>query len=172
MVRFGLEKSVGNRVPAIAVWPGKIKPDSKNHDIVGGIDLMATFASAANIKPPEKDREGKPIIFDSYDMMPNLTGKSPRKAWFYFTENELTPGAARVGQYKVVFNLRGDNGQATGGLAVDTNQGWKGPEKYVATVPQIFDLWQDPQERYDIFMNNYAEHTWTLVTFDTAIVDR
>jgi hypothetical protein len=27
--------------------------------------------------------------------------------------------------------------------------GWKGPEKYVATVPQVFDLWQDPQERYD-----------------------
>jgi hypothetical protein len=28
--------------------------------------------------------------------------------------------------------------------------GWKGAEKYVATVPQVFDLWQDPQERYDI----------------------
>src|SRR3546814_8550634 len=39
----------------------------------------------------------------------------------------------------LVFNLRGDNGVATGGLAVDTNQGWKGPEKYVATVPQRSD---------------------------------
>jgi len=27
-------------------------------------------------------------------------------------------------------------------------------------VPQIFDLWADPQERYDIFMNNFTEHTW------------
>jgi arylsulfatase len=36
----------------------------------------------------------------------------------------------------------------------------KGAEKYVAVVPQIFDLWQDPQERYDIFMNNWTEHTW------------
>ena len=34
--------------------------------------------------------------------------------------------------------------QPTGGLAVDTNLGWKGAEKYVATVPQVFDLWQDP----------------------------
>lgn len=58
-----------------------------------------------------------------------------------------------------MFNLRGDNGAKTGGLAVDSNLGWKGPESYVATVPQIFDLWQDPQERYDIFMNNYTEHT-------------
>src|SRR3546814_3943298 len=85
--------------------------------------------------------------------------------------NELTPGAARVGNYKAVFNLRGDNGVATGGLAVDTNQGWKGPEKYVATVPQVFDLWADPQERYDIFMNNYTERTWTLVSINQAIRD-
>ncbi len=59
--------------------------------------------------------------------------------------------------------------QPTGGLAVDTNLGWKGAEKYVATVPQVFDLWQDPQERYDIFMNNYTERTWTMVTIEQAI---
>jgi hypothetical protein len=46
-----------------------------------------------------------------------------------------------------VFNLSGDNGMPTGGLAVDSNLGRKGPESYVATVPQIFDLWADPQER-------------------------
>jgi len=168
----GTVREGGNRVPAIAVWPGKIKANSKNHDIVGGLDLMATFASVAGIKQlPEKDREGQPIIFDSYDMSPVLfgTGKCDRKAWFYFTENELSPGAARVGNYKAVFNLRGDNGMATGGLAVDSNLGWKGPDKYVATVPQVFDLWQDPQERYDIFMNNYTERTWTLVTINQAV---
>jgi hypothetical protein len=38
-------------------------------------------------------------------------------------------------------------------------------------VPQIFDLPQDPQERYDLFMNNSAKHTWTLVTFNKAITD-
>ena len=50
--------------------------------------------ASAGVKLPEKDREGQPIIFDSYDMSPVLfgTGKSPRKNWFYFTENELTPG--------------------------------------------------------------------------------
>ena len=74
-----------------------------------------------------------------------------------------------MGNYKAVFNLRGDNGQPTGGLAVDTNLGWKGGEKYVAVVPQVFDLWQDPQERYDLFMNNFTERTWTLVTIAEAI---
>ena len=167
----GTVREGGNRVPAIVVWPGRIKGQVKNHEIVGGLDLMATFAAVGGVKLPEKDREGQPIIFDSYDLSPVLfgTGKSPRKEWFYFTENELSPGAARVGNYKAVFNLRGDNGQSTGGLAVDTNLGWKGAAKYVATVPQIFDLWQDPQERYDIFMNNYTERTWTMVPITEAI---
>ncbi len=169
----GTVREGGNRVPAIAVMPGKIKAGTRNHDIVGGLDLMATFASVAGVELPKQDRDGQPMVFDSYDMSPVLfgTGKSDRKAWFYFTENELTPGAARVGNYKAVFNLRGDNGMATGGLAVDSNLGWKGPEKYVATVPQIFDLWQDPQERYDIFMNNYTERTWTLVTINESVKD-
>ena len=157
----GTLREGGNRVPAIA-WGPNIKPGSTSHDIVGGLDYMATFAALAGAKLPEKDRAGEPIIFDSYDMSPVLfgTGKSARTSWFYFTENELSPGAFRWNQYKFVFNLRGDDGQATGGLAVDTNLGWKGAEKYVATVPQIFDLWADPQERYDIFMNNFTEHTW------------
>ena len=166
----GTVREGGNRVPSIA-WGPNIKAGSRNYDILGGLDYMATFASLAGVKLPEKDREGQPTIFDSYDMSPVLfgTGKSGRKAWFYLTEDELTPGAIRLGNYKAVFNLRGDSGQQTGGLAVDSNLGWKGPEKYVATVPQIFDLWQDPQERYDIFMNNFTERTWTMVPIQEAL---
>src|SRR5262245_2726163 len=55
------------------------------------------------------------------------------------------------------------------GLAVDTNLGWKGAEKYVATAPQIFDLWADPQERYDIFMNNFTESTWIAPVMEGAV---
>jgi arylsulfatase len=151
--------------------PARSRPVRSVTTSSAGLDLMATFASVAGVKLPTNDRENKPIMFDSHDMSPVLfgTGKSTRKEWFYFTENELSPGATRVGNYKAVFNLRGDNGQPTGGLAVDSNLGWKGPEKYVAMVPQVFDLWQDPQERYDIFMNNYTERTWTLVTIGQAI---
>jgi arylsulfatase A-like enzyme len=158
----GTDREGGNLVPAIAVWPGKIAPDTKNYDVLGGLDLMATFAAVAGVPLPTKDREGQPIIFDSYDMTPLLTGtgKCARESWFYFTENELSPGAIRWHNYKFVFNLRGDDGAQTGGLAVDANLGWKGAEKYVATVPQIFDLWMDPQERYDLFMNNFTERTW------------
>jgi arylsulfatase len=158
----GTVREGGNRVPAIAVWPGKVPPDTRNHEIIGGLDLMATFASVAGVPLPDKDKEGQPTIFDSFDMTPVLTGTgpSPRTTWAYFTEDELSPGAMRVNQFKFVYNLRGDDGASTGGLAVDTNLGWKGAESYVATVPQVFDLYQDPQERYDIFMTNFTETTW------------
>ena len=39
----------------------------------------------------------------------------------------------------------------------------------IAVEPQVFDLLQDPQERYDIFMNNYTERTWTMVPISMAI---
>ncbi|MGE4374022.1 MAG: arylsulfatase [Xanthobacter sp.] len=166
----GTVREGGNLVPSMVMWKGKVKPGTKSDDIIGGLDLMASFASLAGVDLPKNDRDGKPIIFDSYDMTPLWFGKgeSPRKEWFYFTENELSPGAIRVNNFKYVFNLRGDNGAQTGSLAVDTNQGWKGPEKYVATVPQVFDLLQDPQERYDIFMTTFTESTWALVPANAA----
>jgi arylsulfatase len=167
----GTVREGGSRVPSLVRWPGHVKPGSKSDAIVGGLDLMATFAAVAGTELPKNDREGKPIIFDSYDMTPVWTGegKPNRNEWFYYTEDELSPGAVRVGNFKYVFNLRGDDGQATGGLAVDTNLGWKGSESYVATVPQIFDLLQDPQERYDIFMTTYTESTWALPVANDVI---
>jgi arylsulfatase A-like enzyme len=167
----GTVREGGSRVPTMVRWPGKVAPHSKSAAITGGLDLMATFASLAGVDLPTEDREGKPMMFDSYDMTPVWTGegKPNRNEWFYFTEDELSPGAARVGQFKYVFNLRGDDGQPTGGLAVDTNLGWKGASKYVATVPQVFDLLQDPQERYDIFMTNYTESTWAVVPANDAV---
>ena len=32
----------------------------------------------------------------------------------------------------------------------------------------MFDLLADPQERYDIFMNNFTESTWALVPVNEA----
>ena len=46
-----------------------------------------------------------------------------------------------------------------------------GNETYVATVPAIYDVWQDPQKRYDLFMNGFTEKTWTLPIFNKATQD-
>ena len=167
----GTVREGGNRVPSMVRWPGKVEAGSKSYAILGGLDLMATFASVAGVDLPTEDRDGKPMIFDSYDMTPVWTGsgQSKRNWWFYFTEDELSPGAVRLNQFKYVFNLRGDDGADTGGLAVDTNLGWKGASKYVATVPQVFDLLADPQERYDIFMTTFTESTWAVVPANESV---
>ncbi len=158
----GTDREGGSRVPMIAWWPGHIPAGQRSHAIIGGIDMMATFAAVAGVELPKVDRDGVPIYFDSINQLPVMMGqeKQVREKWFYFTEQELAPGAIREGRFKFVFNLRGDDGAYTGGLSVSTNRGWKGPASYVATVPEIYDLWQDPQERYDIFMTNFTEKTW------------
>ena len=127
---------------------------------------MATFAAVAGVKLPEKDREGQPIIFDSYDMSPVLFGTGKSRAQRRGSTSPRTssrPARPASATTRPCSTCAATTAQPTGGLAVDTNLGWKGAEKYVATVPQVFDLWQDPQERYDIFMNNYTERTWTMV---------
>jgi len=169
----GTDREGGSRVPAIAWWPGQIEAGSQSHDIVGGLDLMATFASLAGVELPKKDRAGVDIIFDSYDMSNVLFKKGTplRDKWFYFTEAELSPGAVRIGKFKAVFNTRGDNGAIAGSDAPGQQLGWRGDESYVATVPAIYNLWQDPQERYDLFMNSWTEKTWTAIIFNQAIAD-
>ena len=145
----GTDFEGGFRVPAIAWWPSKIPPNRKTAEIAGGLDLMATFGKIAGYSLPEKDNAGKPILFDSFDLTPLLfgTGQSTRNFWVYQTETELQPGAIRYGKWKALWNLR---------------ETWKGQTDYAAVVPNVFDLWQDPQEQYDIFMNSWAEKTWTL----------
>ena len=44
----------------------------------------------------------------------------------------------------------------------DIREGWQGAAEYVAEGPELYDLWQDPQERYNIFMNNWTEKTWMI----------
>src|SRR5690606_38047659 len=134
---------------------------------------MATFASLAGVQLPTKDREGVAMVFDSYDMSNVLfkKGKPLRDKWFYFTETELSPGALRIGKWKAVFNTRGDNGAIAGSDMPGQQLGWRGDETYIATVPAIYDLWQDPQERYDLFMNSWTEKTWTLVVFNQATAE-
>src|SRR3546814_21144451 len=56
-VTKGTVREGGNRVPAIAWMPGRIEANTKNHDILGGLDLIATFASVAGLDLPESSEE-------------------------------------------------------------------------------------------------------------------
>ncbi|MGJ8692070.1 MAG: sulfatase family protein [Thalassotalea sp.] len=54
----------GHRVPFIAVWPGKITPNSVNHTLVNGTDIVATIAALTKVKLNEKQAK------DSWNILP------------------------------------------------------------------------------------------------------
>ena len=164
----GTVREGGSRVPTFAVMKGKIPAGEKCTDIAGGLDLMATFAHLAGLELPKNDLAGKPMIFDSYDMAPILFGQGTweRNHWEYFTEVELAPGAMRIGMWKAVFNTRGDNGAQAGNNDHNSpNLGWLGDAQYAAVAPQFYNLYEDPQERYNIFMTTGRENTWLVPIF-------
>jgi arylsulfatase A-like enzyme len=169
----GTDREGGWRVPTFFKWKGKIEAGSKSTDIAGGLDLMATFVHLAGAELPQQDREKVPMVFDSHDMAPLLFGQGTwtRDSWLYFTEQELAPGAIRIGPWKAVFNMRGDNGAKAGSDAPAPELGWRGAAKYVATVPQVYNLWEDPQERYDVFMTTGRENTWITPFFMNRLAE-
>ena len=141
----GTVREGGNRVPSIAWGPG-IKAGTKNSDMSAVSTYMATFAKLAGVKLPENDREGQPIIFDSYDMSPVLSERESR--------------SARAGSTSPRTNLRRAQRESAttrpcsicGAMMAPRPAvsrliaTWAGRERsqYVATVPQVFDLWAGP----------------------------
>ena len=58
----------GHREPFIARWPGKIKPGSESSELIGLVDMLATFAAVADAKVPA---DAGP---DSFNVLPTLFG--------------------------------------------------------------------------------------------------
>ncbi len=155
----------GFRVPAIARWPGKIKPGSVQNGIFSGLDWFPTFVAAAgNANIAAELKAGATIggtkykvHLDGYNQMDALTGKAPsaRHEVFYFAESTL--GAVRIDDYKYRF--------------IDQPGGWLG-----GTIkpdwPILVNLRLDPFERTGLpngangslaFYNWYAFEFWRFV---------
>ena len=130
----------GFRVPAIARWPGKIKPGTIENGIFSGLDWLPTFVAAAGdpditsklLKGAKfGDRTYKNHL-DGYNQMDLLLGKGPSKRHelFYFGGPHL--GALRIDDFKFRF--------------YEQPQGWPGP-KVTTDMPTMVNLRQDPFER-------------------------
>ena len=112
----------GFRVPAIARWPGHIKPGTVENGIFSGMDWYPTFVAAAG--DPNITQELLKGIklgdatyknhLDGYNQMALLEGKGPsaRHEIFYFGGPQL--GAGRVDNFKYQF--------------YDQPEGWPGPK--------------------------------------------
>ena len=85
----------GHRVPAIAYWPGRIKPGTTTDQTVLGMDLFATMASIAGAKLPAGFK------LDGVDLLGMLTKneKLPDRTLFWRYRKEK---AVRRGPWKLL----------------------------------------------------------------------
>ena len=98
----GKSTDAGTRVPLIAKWPTKIKPNSVSNNLVDLSDILPTICAATNIPTSPK--------IDGQSFLPQLQGKKgqPRK-WIYnwysrSGEVEKASVFARTHQYKLYAN--------------------------------------------------------------------
>ena len=87
----------GHRVPAVAWWPGKIKPNTKTGELVVAMDLLPTFARLAETKLPESRK------LDGKDLTGLLLHGEPigkRKIFFGYEPKLGT--AMRDGNWKMI----------------------------------------------------------------------
>ncbi|EPZ50774.1 arylsulfatase [Bacteriovorax sp. BAL6_X] len=153
------------RVPALVMFPGKIKAGEVSNEIVSSLDWMPTIATWAGVKNLKKDllkgkRIGKKkakLHLDGYDLSRYLEGKqkkSPRKEFIYL-DDQGVPVAVRMGDWKVVFSEQRAKTMAL----------WAEPFVDLR-VSKVFNLRRDPYERADQNSNTY----WDWMQYKAAYV--
>ncbi|WP_229214881.1 sulfatase family protein [Dyadobacter bucti] len=147
----------GMREPTIFWWPGKIKP-SVRPEIATTLDLFPTLSKLAGAKVPT-DR-----VYDGFDITPVVfgTGKNPREEVLYYRDTDVF--AIRVGAYKAHFVTQDEYGST---------------EKTVHNPPLLYNLNEDPSEKYDISKDNpeivaklqaaLAKHQATVVKVENQL---
>lgn len=167
MMPFKSEKGTtwegGFRAPALARWPGVIKPGTIVNDIMSHEDWMPTFVAAAgDAEIKQKLLNGAKMgdntfksHLDGYNFMPFFKGEAatgPRREIFYFDDN-ANLNALRYGDWKIHFAWI--EGHLFSGKRTSAN------------VPLVVNLRQDPFERTPFESESYrrwqADKLWTLV---------
>ncbi len=125
----GSDYEGGMRVPAIAWWPGTVKPNQVNSSIVTSMDIFPTFLNVAKADLP-KDR-----VYDGFDMISLLTGKTQkiRDVVYYYNRDILY--AVRKGEWKAHFI---------------TKPSYSKEAAVTHAKPVLYNIENDPSEKYDV----------------------
>jgi arylsulfatase A-like enzyme len=129
----------GHRIPFLARWPGKIRPDTVSNQLGCLTDLMATAAGIVNFKLPDGAAE------DSFDLLPALLGRarSPiRQAVVHHSNQGMF--SIRMQNWKLELGL--GSGGFTVPARLDPEPG--GPPG------QLYDLAKDPQETDNVYLKH------------------
>ena len=116
----------GIRIPFAMKWPGRIKPGSVYDLPVSSLDIVPTILAPLGVQEPKKGFE-----FDGVDLLPYLTKEKegkPHELLYFRRDNDY---AIRKGDWKLCWN------DASGSQTI-----------------KLFNLKNDPEERYDIIEQN------------------
>ncbi|GAB5557692.1 MAG: arylsulfatase [Schleiferiaceae bacterium] len=123
------------RVPFVVKWPSHIEAGSSSDEIVHAMDIFPTLASISGGTVPSD----RPI--DGLDMSDFFLGK---------TESSGREGFV-VYMGKDIFGVKWKNWK----LHFEEQEGWN-TEKVTYTMPRVYNLYEDPQERNNVLF----PHTW------------
>ncbi|MEP6539586.1 MAG: arylsulfatase [Bryobacteraceae bacterium] len=129
----------GHRIPFIARWPGRIKPNSVSDQLGCLTDLMATAANVAGYKLTRDAGE------DSFDLLPVMLGtaaKPVREAIVHHSNNGMF--SIRQGEWKLELGL--GSGGFTPPVTVNPEPG--GPQG------QLYNLAKDPTEADNLWLKH------------------
>lgn len=125
----------GMRVPTVAMWKGKIKPNTIETDMASQMDWFPTFATITGADLPEDS------ILDGQDISEVLLGKGKRKSDTYLFLDGGTLEAYRKADWKVKLPYKGFTGN-------------RGKNAVASHDTLLFNIRQDPSEKINLFESN------------------
>ncbi|KAI1887994.1 hypothetical protein AGOR_G00180480 [Albula goreensis] len=145
----------GMREPAVAYWPGRIRP-GVTHALASTLDLLPTIAGLAGAKLPR-------VQLDGFDMSEILfrDGPSKREVMFYYPTSpseKYGPFAVRLGRYKAHYFTKGSIKSST---TPDQDCHETAFLKH-HDPPLLFDLEADPSENYNLATPEHPEYEAVL----------
>lgn len=149
----------GMKVPAIAVWPGKIKPASRVDALLHVVDWYPTLLRLAGVSLEQ------PQPVDGRDAWPAIADGTPGLRSDILHNISTTGGAVRVGDWKLVVNGHVPDG-LEGGQVTPAREKQKADARAAPQI-ELFNLREDPGEA-----NNLAEKNPDKVKELRALLER
>ncbi|MCX6327051.1 MAG: sulfatase [Bacteroidia bacterium] len=131
----------GQRVPCLMRWKGQIPEGVVCNKLSSSIDILPTLAAICDLNLPVNKIDGVNIT----DLLKDKTGVSPRRYfYYYYDENSLK--AVRRDDWKLVL----PHPSKTYEKDIPGKDGNPGKVSQVSFPLALYDLRQDPSERYDV----------------------
>ncbi|MCG6158010.1 sulfatase family protein [Rubinisphaera margarita] len=162
--KFGVWEG-GHRVPFIVRWPGKVKAGTTSHELIGHVDLLATFAAVTEQELNDDQ------LADSVNMLPAFLGEpeTPIRDHLVLAPHKGTHLSIRNGKW--MFIPRQGSGGFSGRKPGDHTFAGPPAVSFVGSVnsdiedgriktdappAQLYDLAADPGQSENLF-NAYPE---------------